>query len=115
LNEIGIQKARSALCFRIKSGKERGVTNEKSFSDCNVDHCNRIGWVATGKLKEKVSEEGPMWVFLFVQFLLARILIFTNYCKGVYSTDIVKCLGDFFLYPLRADFDTGMKITTDKQ
>jgi hypothetical protein len=97
LNEIGIQKARSALCFRIKSGKEGGVTNEKSFSDCNVDHCNRIGWVATGKLKDKVSEEGPMWVFLFVQFLLARILIFTNYCKGFNPTDIVKRLGDFFL------------------
>jgi hypothetical protein len=29
LNEIGIQKARSVLCFRIKSGKEGVVTNEK--------------------------------------------------------------------------------------
>jgi hypothetical protein len=52
---------------------------------------------ATVKLKEKVSEEGPMWAFLFVQFLLARILIFTNYYKGYNPTDIVKRLGDFFL------------------
>jgi len=36
---------------RIKSGKEGGVTNEKSFSDCNVDHCNGIGWVSTPLLR----------------------------------------------------------------
>jgi hypothetical protein len=53
---------------------------------------------ATGKLKEKVSEEGPIWTFLFfVQFLLARILIFTHYYKGFNPTDIVKHLGNFFL------------------
>jgi VIT family len=33
-------------CRRIVSGKKGGVTNEKSSNDCNVDHCNGIGWVS---------------------------------------------------------------------
>jgi hypothetical protein len=38
LNEIGIQKAGSVLCFGIKSGNEGGNTNEKTFTDCNLVH-----------------------------------------------------------------------------
>jgi hypothetical protein len=33
LNEIRRQKARSALCFRTKSGKKGGVTNEKNKNE----------------------------------------------------------------------------------
>jgi hypothetical protein len=54
------------------------------------------GAEATGKLKEKVSEEGPLWASFFVQFLLAQSLIFTHYYKRFNPTDIVKRLGDFF-------------------
>lgn len=35
-NEIGIQKAGSAFCFRGKSFIQEGVTNIKSFIDRNV-------------------------------------------------------------------------------
>jgi hypothetical protein len=61
--------------------------------------------VATGKLNEKVSEEGSMWAFFFVEFLLARILIFTHYYKGLNPTDIAKRLGDSFLNSTTQLFD----------
>ena len=50
----------------------------------------------TGKLKEKVSKEGPMCSFFFYP-ISTGILIFTNYYKGFNPTDIVRRLGDFFL------------------
>jgi hypothetical protein len=51
---------------------------------------------ATGKLEEKVSEEGLIWTFFFCPIFVNSILIFTNYYKGCNPADIVKCPGEFF-------------------
>jgi uncharacterized protein YjbJ (UPF0337 family) len=41
--------------FRIKSSKNGPVTDQKGFSDSNVDHCDGIGWVS-----RSFREPGPL-------------------------------------------------------
>ena len=69
-----------------------GVLTEEAMEEAAM----AVAAEDTGKLKEKVSKEGPMCSFFFYP-IPAGILIFTNYYKGFNPTDIVRRLGDFFL------------------